>query len=54
MSDARIEKAYAELAGQKARIDGVELRVVQLEANNLNEERIDGKIAGLKWFYEKN
>ena len=46
LSDARIEKAYAELVGQKARIDGVELRVDQLQLNNLNAvERVD-KIAG--------
>ena len=46
LSDARIEKAYAELAGQKARIDGVELRVDQLQLNNLNAvERVD-EIAG--------
>ena len=45
LSDARIEKALAELAGQKALIDEVELGVHQLQANNLNEERfaeIDG------------
>jgi hypothetical protein len=48
LSDARIEKAYAELVGQKARIDGVELRVDQLQLNNLNAvERLD-EMAGVQ------
>ena len=40
--------AVAELAGQKARIDEVEKRVDQLQANNLNEEKFAEKFAGVQ------
>ena len=43
-----LRAAVAELAGQKARIDEVEKRVDQLQANNLNEEKFAEKFAGVQ------